>query len=101
MKTTFQAIEDNGGGLHLAVFNEAGECIYFHSGFEFDKDTLSDCIGRLRMGEGTEDWEGNSETPREDYENLTSFEYGWEVISDEEGVYPDKMGAAARKEFEI
>ena len=31
----FQVIEDNGGGLTLAVFNEDGNIEYLHSGYEY------------------------------------------------------------------
>ena len=45
------------------------------------------------------DWEGNEENPQAVYDNITSFEYGWEIVADNDGIYPDKMGCAARKEF--
>ena len=99
MKTTYQAIEDNGGGLHLAVFDEADECIYFHSGFEQNLGDLVECVEQLKMGEDPANWEGNDETPMDTYNNLTSYEYGWQIVADDEGIYPDVMGAAARREF--
>ena len=33
-RLSYQVIEDNGGGLHLAVFN-GNECIWYASGYEF------------------------------------------------------------------
>ena len=47
------------------------------------------------------DWDGNEENPQEFYDHMTSFQYGWEVVADNEGIYPDKMGCAASIEFGI
>jgi hypothetical protein len=98
---TYQVLEDNGGGLHLAVFDENDEVIYMHTGYEFSRGTLSECLEQLMLGEDTANWEGNEDDPAAMYEDLTSNEYGWEVVTDENGVYPAKMGFAARKEFGI
>lgn len=37
------------------------------------------------------DWEGNEENPQEIYDYITSFEYGWEVVADNDGVYPNTL----------
>ncbi len=99
---TWQAIEDNGGGLHLAVFNDSG-CIYLHSGFEYTPGDWAACINALKTGENPIDagWEGCADDPQGEYDNIMSYKYGWEIVADEEGIYPDKMGSAAKKEFGI
>lgn len=33
--------------------------------------------------------------------NMLSFEYGWGIVADNDGIYPDKMGCAACLEFGI
>lgn len=101
MKTTYQAIEDNGGGLHLAVFDENDAIIYVHTGFEFCPGDLAECIEQLKLGEDPANWEGNEDDPAGMYEDMTRGEYGWEIVADENGVYPAQMGFAARKEFGI
>lgn len=47
------------------------------------------------------DWDGNEDNPQAVYDNIVSFEYGWEIVADNDGMYPDKMGCAACFEFGI
>lgn len=98
VETKFSAIEDNGGGLHLAVF-EGSQCVAFFSGFELNLYSLVESINYL--DEGFCDWEGNAEEPQAVFDNLTSNEYGWDLVADNEGIYADKMGAAAQREFDV
>lgn len=37
------------------------------------------------------DWEGNEENPQEIYDYITLFEYAWEVVADNDGVYPNTL----------
>lgn len=98
----FEVIEDNGGGLTLAVFGDNDEVIYFHSGFEYNPGTLMECLKSLKDGDDPiKHWDGNEEEPQKAYDNLTSFEYGWEIVADNDGIYPEKMGYAACKEFGV
>lgn len=101
MKTKYQAIEDNGGGLMLAVFY--GDVItYMHDDYEYNVGQLSRDIENLKAGDNPLlDWEGNVEDPQAAYDNVTSYEYGWEIVADQDGIYPDKMGRAAKIEFGI
>ena len=103
MTMRFQVIEDNGGGLHLAVFNCGDECIWYASGYEHNPDSLQEEIAALRAGEDPRDgWEVNlpeGYTPQQLYDDLTSCEYGWEIIADDVGVYPERMGAAGQRAF--
>lgn len=111
----FNVIEDNGGGLSLVVFAEDGETIeYIHSGYEFDPGQLSGDLENLKNGDDpAKDWEGNL---LEDDEAVSAMEApedleswfpqdqkgpGWEVVSDNDGIYPESMGTAAKIEFKI
>lgn len=101
-KVSYQVIEDNGGGLHLAVLN-GDDCIYFASGFEHYTDTsLQNNMTAVKMGIDplASGWEGE-EDPQGTYNDMTSHEYGWEIIADSDGVYPDKMGVSGKREFNI
>jgi hypothetical protein len=100
-KLTYQAIEDNGGGLTLVIFDAQNEVVYLHSGYEYNPGQLTEDLDALKTTDPRTDWEGNSETPQGDYDQLTSYEYGWQIVADDDGIYPDVMGAAARKEFDI
>ena len=97
----YEVIEDNSGGLTLAVFNENGNVEYLHSGYEYGNpgNLMTDIILLRNGADPVRDWEGNEENPQAVYDNITSFEYGWKIVADNDGMYPDKMGCAARKEF--
>ena len=95
----WQVIEDNGGGLHLAVFRNE-ECIYYASGYEVT-GTLMDDIKALKAGATTEDWEQQVDDAQTAYDELTSSEYGWALVADEDGVDKGRMGEAARQAFGI
>lgn len=103
LDNTYQAIEDNGGGLHLAVFDADDNCIYFHSRYEYAVGELSACIEALWRGEHPLDdgWDGNADDPRALYDELTAYAYGWAIVADEVGLYPLEMGAAAKREFDV
>lgn len=99
----YEVIEDNGGGLTLAVFNENGDVDYLHSGYEYGTSgRLINDLEALKNGDNpVTDWDGNEENPQAVYDNITSFEYGWEIVADNDGIYPNKMGCAACIEFGI
>lgn len=96
---TWQVIEDNGGGLHLAVF-EGDQVIYYASGYEYNPGILRADLSSLRQGFHPirDGWEmpTNVKDPQAAYDKLISYEYGWAVIADQDGVYPERMGAAGR-----
>ena len=102
-KLSYQVLEDDGGGLHLAVFDDS-DCIWFASDYEYHPDGLREDIAALQGGEHPvrDEWESNlpeGYTAQEMYDELTSYEYGWEIIADDAGVYPDRMGVAGCKVF--
>lgn len=99
--TRIEAIEDNGGGLHLAVF--VGEsCTHFFSGFEHGGARAPSMQEEIAgaLADGVADWDGNAEDPAAAYAELTGYEFGWKLIAEWDGqlaVYEDDMGAAGRK----
>ncbi|MEG1848663.1 MAG: hypothetical protein RR238_09370 [Lachnospiraceae bacterium] len=110
MTKKYEVLEDNGGGLHLTVFNKKGNVEYIHSGYEYIKGQLREDIKAL-LDESipVEDWEGNcggldweyGTDPQALYDGLTSDEYGCKIVADNDGIYSEKMGCAARIEFDI
>lgn len=48
MKYTYRMFEDNAGGLHLAILNEDGECVYYLS--DFDRGLVLDTLAALKDG---------------------------------------------------
>ena len=99
----YQVIEDNGGNLYLAIFDD-DSCIWFDYGFECDPDGLRENIAALHDGAHPvkDGWMSNipdDYTPQQLYNELTSHEYGWEIIADDAGIYPDRMGASGRMAF--
>ena len=98
----YEVIENNGGGLMLVVFGENGNVEYLHTGYECNVGQLSnDLFALLDGSDPANEWDGNEENPQEMYDNITSHEYGWEIVADNDGIYPDDMGAAAKFEFNI
>ena len=104
----YMVIEDNGGGLTLLVMEEE-KVAYVHLGYERTPGELTRDIKDIRGGaDPARDWDGNelhhvSENPEE----LESWfphaqeGAGWNVIADNGGTYPDKMGTAGKIEFGI
>ena len=103
-KLSYQVIEDNGGGLHLAVFDSDGECIWYASGYEYNPADLREDIAAIKEGSHpiADEWEfdlPDGYTPQQLYDKLTSYEYGWQIIADDAGIYPERMGAAGQRAF--
>ena len=101
----YQVLEDNGGGLHLAVFGADGECVWYASGLErLRVADVQKMLQALRDGVNPVDdgWESDlpeGYTPQLLYDELTGREYGWQIIADDAGVYPERMGAVGRYVF--
>jgi hypothetical protein len=103
----YSVIEDCGGGLHLAVFDGEGHCIYLASGGEYDLRGLAEGINALLAGDNPllDGWEleGASvgDEAQKAYEDITSYPYGWEVIADETQLYPSRAGAAGERLLQL
>lgn len=105
----YMVIEDNGGGLTLVVFARDGETVeYIHSEYEYNPGQLTEDLDALKAGaDPAQEWAGNEldnadmEAP-EDLESWFPWEQkgpGWQIVADNDGVYPEDMGAAAKIEF--
>ena len=109
----FMVIEDNGGGLTLVVFAADGETVeYIHGNYEYYPGLLAEDLERLKDGDNpAEDWDGNflddeemtahMENPH-DCENWFPWEQrgqGWNIVVDNDDIYPAVMGEAAQIEF--
>lgn len=99
--TRIEALEDNGGGLHIAVF-EGDTCTHFFSGFEHGGARAPSMQEEIESAatDGVARWDGNAESPDREYASLTSYQYGWKLIAEWDGelttIYEDDMGVAGR-----
>ena len=96
------AIEDNAGGLHIAVIRD-GACTHFFSGFEHGGDCAPSMQEEIESAatEGVRGWDGNAEDPQASYDYFLAHEYGYKIIGEwEDGevvVYTDAMGNAGHR----
>lgn len=101
----YKVIEDNGGGLHLYVFSR-GRCVWSHSGYEYTPGNLSVDLDALDAGDDPRrDWEGDEDDPQAMYNNITNYEFGWQIVAEgsKRGrkLHKGRMGAAAQIEFDV
>ena len=105
MKYYAKVIEDNGGGLHLYVMDEADTCIYAHYGYEYRPGALREDIQALIDNDSVGGWEGCEENVAEAWEELDLCQIGLVVVAEVENgkilLCPERMGAAAKLEFGI
>jgi len=107
MLKRFDVFEDNAGGLSLFVFDGKGGIVYARDGYEeLDVQLLLDVMELQRKGpQVAETWEQGdwSVEPRQLYWQLKTWAEGGaggaEIIADENGIYPDRMGVAGRRAF--
>lgn len=95
----FEVVEDNGGGLTLFVFGEDGRVIYAHTGYEYIKGQLREDLENLADGDDPTSWDGCLEDMELAYNELQNPIDSC-VVADNDGIYPDKFGGAAKYEFE-
>ena len=102
----FEVLEDNAGQLYLAVFDDKYNCIYIHGGYEYNPGQLQEDLQALKNGDDVLQWDGNcggytweyGEAPQALYEEISPV---CNVVADNDGIYPDKMGTAAKIEFRV
>lgn len=70
MKYTYELYEDNAGGLHLAVLDDAGNCIYYLA--DNDRELVMDTLADLKAGGDpiADGWEGGEEDPAACYAEI-------------------------------
>ena len=102
-KLTWRVIEDNGGGLHLVVF-DGGDVIFYGYEYEFNHLALRENLQALQRGEDPREdgWEAPADVdaPRRWYNELHVGEpNGGVVIADNERIYYDRLGAEGTRFF--
>lgn len=109
----FNVIEDNAGGLTLVIFNNDNEIEYIETDFQYDPGSLVSVLEKLSYGDDLSDSEENLlDNPFEvsfvqNPERLESwfpeeqYKTGWNIIADNDGIYPEVMGTAGQIEFGI
>lgn len=98
----FEVIEDNGGGLHLYIFDHNGRVTHAFHNWEYQKPgCLAENVAFLRAGGQVDAWDNNDPHPQADYDTLTSYPYGYQIVADHAGTYPARMGRAAMLGFNV
>ena len=98
----FQAIENNGNGLYLFVFDGDGNVTWGYEGYEYNPGELINDIQLIKDGADPEnEWESNMEDPEKVYGFILSHAEAYEVVADNDGIYSEKMGIEAMYEFGI
>lgn len=114
MNNTYQIIEDDGGTLHMYVKNAAGEYIFAAPMLPEDVQeaikNLADAgvwdedLPLLAAHLGVEEITSPDQLPaaREAYrDSFAAYEYGWSIIADSDGIYPERMGYAGAGAFGV
>jgi hypothetical protein len=103
--SSYEVIEDGGGGLHLYVFDDDDNVIYAGCNFQYCNGALLECLHSLDAGENTDGWEdgmyGELGDPQSDYDNWPENEKVL-VAEGKDGkrtLHRERMGHAALTEF--
>ncbi len=91
----FVVIEDKKGNLYLFAFDGVA-LVYAHD--EFEHGALAKDLESLANGVDLSKMEGNDENPAKLLSEVMSTEWDWQIIADNNGIYPKLMGPAGLKE---
>lgn len=116
----FEVIQDNGGGIHLAVLNDEGVCEYFHANYDAMLWKLLEDIEAIRNGDDpAKEWDGNcascpgiligacgAEWELGDDPDAIYGEYNFQegtahIVVDQDGIYPDRMNDDVKDAFQL
>lgn len=109
----FNVIENNAGMLTLVIFNKDNEIEYITMDFEYSPGSLISALEKLSYGDDLSDSEENLldnpfevsfvENPKrlESWFPEEQYKTGWNIIADNDGIYPESMGTAGQIEFGI
>lgn len=98
----YSVIEDNGGGLTMFVFDESGACVWGGGGYEHRKGSCRENIASLEAGDNpVTGWDDGMDDPQAEWDNVQETEYGYKLVADQDGIYPENMGRAAQIEFDV
>ena len=96
---TYEAYEDNGGGLHLVILQN-GECTHYFTNFEYNPGSLKQAIADLKNGSNPDTWDGAWENPQKLYDDIAN-DCTADLIADNDGIYLERMGGSACLDFGI
>lgn len=99
----FEVYENNAGGLALVVYDDSEKVEYICTGYEFNPGQLSQDISCIKAGDDPAMmWGGNEIDYFSDFDinEFASGEWG-KLVSDNDAIHPENMGAAAGLEFGI
>lgn len=73
MKYNYQLFEDNAGGLHLAVLDHDGACVYYLT--DLEQGLVWDTLAELKAGGDpiVDGWEGGEDEPQECYQYILAL----------------------------
>lgn len=109
----FNVIEDNASMLILVIFNKDDEIEYITTDFEYSPGSLISALEKLSYGDDLSDLKENLlevaytfsivENPKrlESWFPEEQYKTGWNIIADNDGIYPESMGTAGQIEFGI
>ncbi|MGP1493953.1 MAG: hypothetical protein ACTTIS_01210 [Streptobacillus sp.] len=99
IKPKFEVYEDNGGGLHLVVWDK--NKIYVFHGYEYAHGNLAEDLKTLlNKGFNINNWD-NEEDGKSFLKEVENSQYGYKLVADNEGIYWDDMGGNAKYEFKV
>ena len=98
MYNRYEVIEDNGGGMYLFVFDDTDQAVLGIENIEYC--TPGYLTPPLDMADVT-GWDSQLDDPQAVYKNITSYEFGWAIVADQNGIYPHQMGRAAQIVYQI
>ena len=107
----YEIIEDDGGTITMFVWDENEKCVF---GAVVLPEDVKNCIEDVEDASAWDEDISLLESIQEEkgldsieaarqafYENITSYEYGWNTIADNDGVYSEHMGGAGKDDFGI
>lgn len=102
----YTVIEDNGGGLHLYLFEPGTENVTMgFDGFEYAPGSLVESLDALDNGDDATTWDGKKDDAQADWDYVHQHEFGYAVICYGENggrtLHPERMGRAGQIEFGI
>lgn len=73
MTYTYNLFEDNAGGLHLAVLDNSGACVYYLT--DNHHEIVMDALAELKAGGDpiADGWEGGEPDPESCYNEINNF----------------------------
>ena len=98
MGNKYQVIEDNAGGMYLFMFDILDGTVIL--GIENIENVEPGDLEDVDIDD-VSGWDSQLHNPQDVYDEFLNSEFGYEVVADQNEVYPDRMGRAAQMVFNI